>query len=73
MMRAHTGRSPIGPKTNDDPTEAKSSNWRILSPSTSNVRCPAPVLSTITAKRNCSPNPHATVRPRIAFRFVESA
>ena len=33
-----------------------------VSPSTSNVRCPAAVFSTISANRNCSPKPQAIVR-----------
>ena len=52
MIRGHTSLSPSGPKTKDEPTNAKSSSRLIAPPSVWNIRWPAPVFSTMQREQD---------------------
>ena len=62
MMRGQMSGFANGPKTNGDPTNAKSRIRVITAPAAWNACRPHPIFRTISANRNCSVIPHATVR-----------
>ena len=62
---------PSLPKTNSEPTKAKSSRWLIFAPTHSKNSRPHAVFSTISASANWRPRPQTTVLIRMAARLVE--